>query len=141
MERSSRMMHGLTMAAMILTVMAGCARVSTEHVQESLDALPRPQVILVHDYQASPNDVELDSAVSSRVKRAVEGTSEAEAQLKVEQEVSRILTTTLVDEIRKLGIPVEPARMAPSVAGPTLSIEGQIVSIDEANKAKRLVIG
>src|SRR5262245_55524948 len=108
MERSSRMMLGLTMAAMALAVLAGCARGSTEPVPPAIHSLPRPQVILVHDYQASPNDVELDSAVSSRVKRAVEGTSEAEAQLKVEQEVSRILTTTLVDEIRKLGIPVEP---------------------------------
>jgi hypothetical protein len=31
--------------------------------------------------------------------------------------------------------------MASPVTGPTLSIEGQIVSIDEGNKAKRLVIG
>ena len=31
--------------------------------------------------------------------------------------------------------------MRSPVAGPTLSIEGQIVSIQEGNKAKRLVIG
>ena len=132
---------GLAMAAMALTVMAGCARVSTEHVQKSIDVLPRPQLILVHDYQVSPDEVQLDSAISSRVERTVKGTPEAEDQLKVEQEVSRALTTTLVDEIRKLGIPAEPARMAAPVAGPTLSIEGQIVSINEGNKAERLVIG
>jgi len=132
---------GLTMAAMGLTVMAGCARVSTEHVQKSIDVLPRPQLILVHDYQVSPDEVQLDSAVSSRVKRAAKGTPKTEDQLKVEQEVSRTLTTTLVDEIRKLGIPAEPARMAAPVAGPMLSIEGQVVSINEGNKAKRLVIG
>jgi len=132
---------GLTIAAMTLIVMAGCARVSTEHVQKSIDVLPRPQVILVHDYQVSPNEVQLDGAISSQIARAVKSTPKPEAQLKVEQEVSRVLTTTLVDEIRKLGIPVEPATMASPVAGPTLSIEGQIVSIDEGNKAKRLAIG
>jgi len=131
----------LAMAAMALTVMAGCARVSTENVQKSIDVIPKPQLILVQDYQASPNEVQLDSAVSSRITRAVEGTPKSEDQLKVEQEVSRVLTATLVDELRKLGIPVEPATMASPGAGPTLSIEGQIISIDEGNKAKRLVIG
>jgi len=129
------------MAAIALMVMAGCARVSTEHVQKSIDVLPRPQLILVHDYRVSPDEVQLDSALSSRVKRAVKGTPKTEDQLTVEQEVSRVLTTTLVDEIRKLGIPADSATMASPVAGPILSIEGQIVSIDEGNKAKRLVIG
>ena len=132
---------GLALAAMALMVISGCAQVSTEHVQMSTDRLPRPELILVQDYQVSRDEVQLDGAISSRVERAVKGTPEAENQLKVEQEVSRALTTTLVDEIRKLGIRAEPARMASPVAGPTLSIEGQIVSINEGNKAKRLVIG
>src|SRR5262249_61628288 len=85
--------------------------------------------------------VQLDAALSSRIKRALKGTPKTEDQVKVEQEVSRILTSTLVDELRKLGIPAEPARMASAIDGPILSIEGQIVSIDEGNKAKRLVIG
>jgi len=131
----------LAMAAMALTAMVGCARVSTEHVQKTTDRLDKPAVILVQDYQVSPDKVQLDSALSSRIKRAVKGTPKTEDQLKVEQEVSRTLTTTLVDEIRKLGIPAEPARMAAPVGGPTLSIEGQIMSVDEGNKAKRLVIG
>src|SRR5215510_12962355 len=132
---------GLALAAVILTVVAGCARVSTEHVEMSIDRLPRPELILVHDYQVSRDEVQLDSAISSRVERAMKGTPEAEDRLKVEQEVSRALTSTLVDEIRKLGIRAEPAAMASAVTGPTLSIEGQIVSINEGNKAKRLVIG
>jgi hypothetical protein len=132
---------GLALAAVILTVVAGCARVSTQSIQNSIDRLPRPELILVHDYQVSLDEVQLDSAISSRVERAMKGTPEAEDRLKVEQEVSRALTTTLVDEIRKLGIRAEPAAMASAVTGPTLSIEGQIVSINEGNKAKRLVIG
>ncbi len=125
---------GLALAALGLTAIGGCARVSTQYVQQTTDRLARPALILVHDYQVSPDEVQLDSALSSRVRRAVKGTPKTEDQLKVEREVSRTLTTTLVDEIRKLGIPAEPARMASPVAGPTLSIE-------EGNKAKRLVIG
>jgi len=137
---ASSVAAGLALTAMALTVTSGCARVSTAHVQKTTDRLAKPALILVQDYQMSPNEVQLDSAISSQIKRAVKGTK-TEDQLRVEEEVSRTLTTTLVDEIRKLGIPAEPARMASAVAGPTLSIEGQIVSINEANKAKRLVIG
>ena len=135
------MRTGPALAAIALVVMAGCARVSTEPVQTVSDRLPRPELILVHDYQVAPYDVQLDTAVTSRLERAVTGTPEAEAQLKVEQEVSRALTTTLVDEIRKLGMRAEPATTASPAAGPTLSIEGQIVSIHEGNKTRRMVIG
>src|SRR5262245_53475933 len=124
---------GLALAAMALTVMAGCARVSTGYVEKSTDRLPRSELILVHDYQVSRDEVQRDSAISSRVERAVKGTPEAEDQHRVEQEVSRALTATLVDEIRKLGMQAEPATMASPVAGLTLSIEGQIMSIDEGN--------
>src|SRR5262245_17075928 len=86
---------GLVLGAMALAAMAGCARVSTQDVLNSTDRLPRPELILVHDYQTSPDEVQLDSAISSRLKRAVKGMPEAEDQLKVEQEVSRALTTTL----------------------------------------------
>src|SRR5258705_13014724 len=103
---------GLAMVAMALTAMAGCARVSTEHVQKTTDRLAKPALILVHDYQVSPDEVQLDSALSSRVKRAVKGTPKTEDQPKAEQEVSRTLTPTLVDEIRNLGMPAEPPRTA-----------------------------
>jgi hypothetical protein len=115
---------GFALVAMALMVMTGCARVSTEYVGKLSERLPRPQLILVHDYQVSRDEVQLDGAISSRVQRAVKGTTEAEDQLKVEQEVSRALTATLVDEIRKLGIQAEPAAMASPVAGSTLSIGG-----------------
>jgi hypothetical protein len=58
---------GLALPAMALTVMAGCARVSTEHVEKSSDQLPRPRLVLVHDYQILRDAVQLDSAVSSRI--------------------------------------------------------------------------
>ena len=50
-------------------------------------------------------------------------------------------TATLVDEIRKLGLRAEPAAVASPGAGTTLSIEGQVLSINEGNKTRRLIIG
>ena len=51
------------------------------------------------------------------------------------------MTTQLVQEIRKLGLPVESAATAGPVARPTLDIEGQFLTIDEGNRTRRLVIG
>ena len=129
------------LAAVALTTIVACARVSTEYVQNTPARLARPALILVHDYVVSPDEVQLDSAISSRVERAVRGTPQTEDQLSVEQEVSRILTAALVEEIRKLGLAAEAATMASPGAGTTLSIEGQIVSIHEGNKARRMMIG
>src|SRR5262245_53031266 len=75
------------LAATALAAMAGCARVSTQDVQAPLDVLPRPQLILVHDYQVSPDDVQLDSALGSRLMRVVKGTPKTADELKVQQEV------------------------------------------------------
>ena len=128
-------------AGLALATMAGCARVSTESVMMRGADLPRPVLIVVHDYQVSLDEVQLDSGIGSRIERLVQGTPDEQDRLKLEQWVARIGTTTLVEEIRKLGLHAEPATMASPGAGSTLSIEGQILSINEGNKTRRLVIG
>ena len=69
------------------------------------------------------------------------GTPEAEEELRIAQEVARIVTENLVKEIRKLGIPAVPASAASPVAGPTLSVEGQFLSIDQGNRTRRMIVG
>jgi membrane protease subunit (stomatin/prohibitin family) len=44
--------------------------------------------------------------------REAEGTSIAEQQTKLQQDIAKLMTTQLVQEIRKLGLPVESAEMA-----------------------------
>jgi hypothetical protein len=103
--------------------------------------LPKPDLIIVHDYQVSRGEVQLDSGIGSRIERLVEGTPEEQDPLKLEQSVVRSGTTTLVEEIRKLGLRAEPAATASPGSGSTLSIEGQVLSINEGNKTRRLIIG
>jgi Domain of unknown function (DUF4410) len=64
-----------------------------------------------------------------------------EQWLKIEQKVAGVLTKHLVKELGSLGIPVQPASAALPTASPTLSLEGQILSIDEGNRTQRMVIG
>ena len=57
------------------------------------------------------------------------------------QEVARVVTQKLVTEIGKLGIPAVAAEGATPVAGPSLAIEGQFLTVDEGNRLRRAVIG
>jgi len=130
-------------ALLVLVAVIGC-RTSTENVSMSGDQLPRPQLIVVHDFTANPEQVHLQSGVLGRATeelRAHQGTSLTEQQLKLREDVTRIMTTQLVQEIGKLGLPAAPAAAALPVTGPTISVEGQFLTIDEGNRARRLLIG
>lgn len=128
-------------AGLALAGVTACARVSTDNVMMRGAGLLKPELIIVHDFEVSRDDVQLDSGIGSRLERMVKGTPEEQERLKLEQSVARMGSTTLVEEIRKLGLRAEPAAMASPGAGPTLSIEGQILSIAEGNKTRRLIIG
>ena len=84
--------------------------------------LPRPQRIVVYDFTSTPGDVHLQSGLGGRIKesmREAEGASLAEQQTKLQQDIMRLMTAQLVQEIGKLGLPVESAENGgPSDRGP-----------------------
>jgi Domain of unknown function (DUF4410) len=128
-------------AAMALLGTAACARVSTENVQMREPGLPRPQLVVVHDYAVTREDVRVDSGIGARLERMQQGTPDEQERLRVSHAVASALTTNLVQELRKIEMRAEAASMAPAIPGPTLSVEGQILSIDEGNKTRRMMIG
>src|SRR5262245_29649116 len=137
MTRRSVVVVGLAVATI-----AACARTSVENVSSRAIGLPKPQLIVVHDFGVSAGDVALDSGVGARLKLMMRETPAAEEELKIGREVARIVTENLVKEISKLGLPAVPATAGSGpVSGPTLSIEGHFVSVDEGNRLRRMVVG
>lgn len=132
---------GIAVAGLTLAGLAGCARTSVEQGSVTAVGLPRPQLIVVHDFGVSPSAVALDTAIGSRILEAVKGNPEAEEQMKLGQEVARVVTENLVKEISRLGIPAVEAAKATPAAGPSLSIEGQFVTVDQGNRLRRAVVG
>jgi hypothetical protein len=112
-----------------------------ENVSVKATGLPKPQLVIVHDFGVSPSAVALDTAIGARLMEAVQGNPEAESQLKIGQSVARVVTENLVQEISKLGIPAVEAAKATPVAGPSLSIEGQFLTVDQGNRLRRAVVG
>jgi len=133
--------RGVLAAALALGALVGCARVSTQDVDVRAVGLPRPQQIVVHDFAVSPGAVSLDTAIGARLMEMAKGTPEAEDQARAGQQVARVVTDNLVKEIAKLGIPAVSAAQATPVAGPSLDVEGQFLSVDEGNRLRRMVVG
>ena len=140
-QRRRRALARGALVGLALAAVAGCARTSVQDVQVRATGLPKPQMIVVHDFAVSPGGVALDTAIGARLMDMASSTPESAEQLKVGQAVAAVVTENLVKEIRKFGIPAEPAATAASVAGPSLSIEGQFLSVDQGNRLRRMVVG
>ncbi len=61
------------MAGLALAGLAGCARTSVENGNVNAIGLPRPQLIIVHDFGVSPSAVALDTAIGVADPRSGEG--------------------------------------------------------------------
>jgi hypothetical protein len=136
--------HGVRNAVLVALALAGvvaCARTSVENVNERAVGLPRPELVVVHDFAVTPGDVALDGAVGQRLIQVVREAPASEQELKIGREVARIVSENLVTEINKLGIPTVPAATATPIAGPTLAVDGQFLSVDQGNRRERMVIG
>lgn len=132
-----------TGAAVGLAVLAACT--SAQSTMETTDAaLPQPSVVIVETFAASPDDVKLDEGLATEIKEAVgsgSATSRTEQEQQVGQQVADAIVDKLVVEIRDLGLQAERGSAVPSGAQNALLITGQLVSIDEGNRAERVAIG
>jgi hypothetical protein len=139
--RWDRGLRSAVVLALAATAAAACARTSVENVNRPAVGLPRPEIIVVHDFGITPGDVALDGAIGARLLRMAQETPASEQELKTGREVARIVTENLVKEISKLGIPAVSAAAATPVTGPSLAVEGHFISIQEGNRMRRMVVG
>lgn len=104
-------------------------------------ASPRPARILVTDFAASPGIVQLDPSRGAQAQRAASGMSPRQAAISDVLGVQTSLSDALVQKIEAMGLPAVrvPAGTMPG-AGEIL-VTGQITSIQEGNRARRVIIG
>jgi hypothetical protein len=139
--------------AVAFSALTACAPSKVEPLQSYQGAaLPRPEIIIVNDFIATPDAVKLDIGLGARLRNVVGGTSEAEKQSEDDRKVTRAISRVLVDEIRKLGFaamqsndgaasPDVNNRIVVRTGGTKLIVVGQVLSIDEGNRTRRNVIG
>ncbi|MBB5372654.1 DUF4410 domain-containing protein [Acidocella aromatica] len=129
---------------MLLSVLAlvGCAH---GHVQttETLatGALPPPAEVVVTDFVVSPNEVTLDTSPPAERAAAQQGLSEAARRAQAAQDAQQALAEELTAKLQGYGLHTlrEPASMAQPHG--VLVVRGRILSVDQGNKRRRLLLG
>jgi Domain of unknown function (DUF4410) len=126
-----------------MLVLAACTS-SQSQMETSGEMLPRPQVVIVDTFAASPDEVKLYEGIPSIVEDALKGgnaPSRSQQEREVGHQVANAIAHNLVTEILDMGLSAERGSAVPPGTESALLITGQLTSVDEGNRAERVVIG
>jgi hypothetical protein len=128
-------------ALAVLVLLAACSRPHVQTVESYLGPLlPRPNHVFVSYFSIAPDQVRLDQGVSARILRAAGDEPLAAQEARAARATQVALAEGLVTRLMQYGLPAEIAtNNAGSGAG--LLIQGQIVSIDQGNRTRRVLVG
>jgi hypothetical protein len=125
----------------LVVTLAACSHARVHTTESYLGpAMARPDHIFVSYFTIAPDQVRLDQGVGARLTRAAGDAPLSAQELQAARDTQAALAERLVERLRKYGLPAE---MAVSSAGSDngLLLQGQIVSIDQGNRTRRLLIG
>jgi hypothetical protein len=129
-----------TLLSLAVTVVLGaCSHAHVQTVESYLGPpVPRPDHVLVAYFSISPEQVRLDQGVGARVIRAANDQPLSGLELRAAQDTQAALAERLVERLRKYGLPAE---LGGAGTGNDMLVQGQIVSIDQGNRTRRVLIG
>jgi hypothetical protein len=133
------------MRCAVLLLGLAVAACSQPHVQTTSVAmagpLPPPAHVMVSDFAMNPAEVRLDSGVGAELRREFAAQPTSATQTQIAARAQAALAQTLARKLGGYGMPVE--RLPPYAAPPpgTLLVQGQITSLDQGNRTRRMVIG
>lgn len=118
--------------------LAGCASTKVSNRQELVTGpLPRPNMIWVNDFAATPDQVPPESAFAGNASAA----SETPEELATGQQLGAEIANQLVQQIQAMGMPA--SRVGPGTI-PQINdivIRGYLISVHEGSAAERVAIG
>jgi hypothetical protein len=100
--------------------------------------LDRPHRVFVADFLIEPQAVQQDQGIGPSALRAM---GQGPAAYGTAQQVQDAVASSLIENIRKMGLPVTRGTPEPQLASGDLLIQGQIVAINEGNRTRRLILG
>jgi Domain of unknown function (DUF4410) len=124
-----------------LLFFTSCARTKITRVSSTSETLPKPGMVIVHDFSVSPDQVALDHTIGLRLQELIGSETDAKERLRVAQKIASLVSSNVVQDLCKLGYHAVAASAAPTPTIPSLTIEGQFFSIDQGNKRLRMIIG
>jgi len=131
-------------AVAIAAMAAGCASPQVQPIQMDADRLPKPDLILVYNFAAAPDEVFLDKGLSAELKQQYEqhkGETRTAQEIKTGHEVADVVARELVKNILAMHLWAQRGFAPPHGHRRIMAIKGQFLTIDEGNRTERVVIG
>jgi len=130
-------------AALLLFVglLAGCASTEVTTDEVSWKTEPKPDQLIVFDFAAAPDEVQLDHGLVADVRELVDKEPRTAQEKKIGHSVANALADALVADLHKKGLPAVRAANVVEPGVHPLQVKGQILSVDEGNRTRRIIIG
>lgn len=136
-----KMLKNLTLSLFVLLVATGCASTKvTDREQEVTGKLPRPATIWVYDFAASPDDLPVHTSLD-KDQYTQNSAAQTPEQIAEGRKLGAEIEKELVKELGNMGMTAEHAVTGTAPQLNDLVIEGYILSYDEGDAKKRIVIG
>jgi hypothetical protein len=125
-----------------LLLSASCAPTNVTTTSAYAGPLPSPNMIIVYNFAATPEEVKLDPGLSGQIVEAAKKEPRTEQERQIGQACADALAKHLVEELQGMGYVVTRSQGTnSSMDGNSLLIQGQFVTIDEGNQTRRVTIG
>jgi hypothetical protein len=124
----------------VLLLIGGCASTKVSNREQLVyGQLPRPSMIWVYNFAATPSDVPADSAWAGQFSE--HSTPQTQEQIAEGRKVGAEIATQLVAQIQKMGMPAAEAVQGTIPQVNDIEIRGYLVSVEQGSAAKRIVVG
>lgn len=107
----------------------------------TMTGLARPDHVYVYDFTITPQAVALDQGVRARRQRGTDPAVIAADQARAAANATAALRDELIADLGAHGLPAQRLTGAPPQAGVRLIVQGRILTLDEGNRTRRLLIG
>jgi hypothetical protein len=120
----------------------GTGRVQIEPIKSYSGASPlsKPIAIVVYNFAATPQEVELNHSALNRVRMHMSGAQDDE-KAKLAHKIVDGFSESLVKDLQKTGLPVSRGVAGDLPPDYSLAVQGDFLLIDEGNRTRRMVIG
>lgn len=135
-------MRGLAFA-LVAVLLAACSSTSTDITEERADKppLPYPQQIYVYDFAVAPSEVLPSAWGKAELAGATDDPDRNPQRDALEHQIAAIVSTRIVDELQKLGLPAVRWRGPVPKNENSYALVGQFLTIDQGSALKRTIIG
>ncbi len=123
-----------------LVVLGGCASTKvTDQQIYVMEKVPRPDLIVVYDFAATPADVPAYSSLAGQYGEI--HTPQTSDEIATGRRLGARIATQLVERIRGMGLPAAKGSAETRLQINDIVIQGYLVSVEEGSQDARVAIG